>query len=177
MTGIEPMVSPLRLVVPPALVSWAGTIAEINIDLSEDGLLLKDGYHHDGLGPVSLYGGMAPVPSHVDVREEELAGRIPHPVWGFVLSCPEGELHWKDGCAPIGAGCAYVVDPSVPHGVTGPEGHIAFLATWDYDPIPVYGDLARFASCCLALAEDLRRQEPDAVRFVERELGMEGELC
>lgn len=174
---IVPRTSPTRLVVPEPLRSWACAIAEMNTDISDEGLFIKGGYSLGISGKANLYGGSAPVPPHVDVTLDELDGRPIHPVWGFMLTCPEGWLEWNGGRAPIGTGCAYVVDPTRTHAVTGPAGGIAFIATWDWNPEEVFTDLDTFAQASLALATSLHARDGDPVSFLEAELGMLGELC
>lgn len=177
MTGIAGSVSPGRFDVPEDLKRWAGEIAAINADLSEDGLLVKDGYRLEEGGTVSLYGGHGPVAPHVDVTPEELGDRTPFPVWGFMLTCPEGTLHRHDGSDPIATGSAYVLDPRESHSVACSPGCIAFLATWGWNPEDVFADLDAFAGSCLGLASRLHAETPDAGTFMEHETGMEGLAC
>jgi len=176
MSPILPRVSSRRLAVPEPLRLWACGVAELNSDLSEDGLYVGNGY---ALGPTSrgnLYAGRAPVPAHVDVTECEMGDRPRFPVWGLMLTCPDGALEWDSGSAAIGTGCAYVIDPLHTHGVSGPSGDIAFIATWEWNPEEAFADLDAFADAALELAIALHSRDPDPTSFLEKELGMVGEL-
>lgn len=177
MSLITPRTSERRLLVPEPLRIWSCGIAEINSDISDEGLFVKGGYP---LGPTrqgNLYGGYAPVPPHVDVTEAELDGRPAHPVWGLMLACPEGSLEWDGGSTAIGTGSAYVVDPTRRHAVSGSAGCVAFIATWDWNPEEAFEDLDAFADAALALAIALHARNQDPASFLESELGMIGELC
>lgn len=173
-------VLPKLMPIPDEVATWASDWAEINVDMSEEGSFLSQ-HGPDILlpAPINLYGGAAPVGVHVDTDSPDDPG---FRIWGVVLTSPQGELVVNPGTdrelrAPLSQGTVYELDPSVPHEVVCPRGHIAFAATWGIDAEAAFGSLEEFGVVAMCLAAREHARCPDGVRFVERTLGMkEGEL-
>ena len=171
---------PKLMPIPDEVAAWASDWAEINVDMSEEGTFLsKHGPDMLLPAPINLYGGAAPVGTHVDTDSPNDPRFM---IWGLVITSPEGELIVNPGTddeirAPLSRGTVYELDPSVPHEVVCARGHIAFAATWGIDAAAAFGSLERFGVVAMCLAAREHALCPDGVRFVERTFGMEeGEL-
>lgn len=171
-----PFSSPGRIDVPTDLSGWAAEWGALNAEVSEDGLLVCCPTRAWTPGALSLYGGHAPVNPHVDVTGETEQDEI-FPIWGLMLSCPEGRLCWDGGSVAVGTGSSFTIDPRRTHSLVSPHGALAFVATWGYDPTKEFGTHDDFVAKALGFAQGLFREQPDAVGFLEKETGMqEGEL-
>lgn len=170
--------SPFRVEIPAPIRAWADEWASINVDIAQESLIVSSGHRMAGMPPISLYGGNTPIDTHVDLRPEEIDDENPaHPIWGVILACPEGRLVWEDGATPIGVGSVYIVDPTRPHAVDAPPGAIAFAGTFSYDPRERFITLERFAAHVVEMVSQMHQRQPDPVRFIEIEAGLEpGEL-
>jgi hypothetical protein len=171
-----PFSSPGRRDVPADIQAWAAEWGALNAEVAEDGLLVCCPTRKWTPGSLSLYGGHAPIRPHVDVTAETEPDEI-HPIWGLMLSCPEGRLCWDDGSVAVGTGSCFTVDPGRTHSLVAPAAPLAFVATWGYDPEAEFGSHEAFMEKAISFATQLFEEQPDPVSFLEKETGMqEGEL-